>query len=180
MLTITVLGRELFDEAGQEFFRTRDTELRLEHSLVSLSKWESIYRRSFVAYRPQNYEERADYVRCMTLNQNVDPLVYRCLSDKNIWEVNEYIDSPMTATTFSEDNPKPGGGPIITSEQIYGWMIEMGIPFECSKWHLNRLMTLIRVCAANKQPPKKMSQSEIMRSNAELNAKRCAELNTTG
>ncbi|MCM1577927.1 MAG: hypothetical protein NC078_03910 [Ruminococcus sp.] len=178
MLDITVPGRELFDEERNEFYKTRDVTLRLEHSLVSLSKWESMYRRSFINYRPETYDEIADYVKCMTINQNVDPMVYRCLSDKNIWEINEYIDSPMTATTFS-DNSR-GDNRVVTSEQIYGWMIDLGIPFECSKWHLNRLMTLIRVCAAGKSSPKKMSQREIMRQNAELNAKRRAMMNSKG
>ena len=111
----------------------------------------------------------------MTITQNVNPIVYNNLTDKNIEDINEYIDKPMTATTFTSENKSPNRE-IITSELIYYWMFSLNIPMECQKWHLNRLLTLIRVCNIKNQPPKKMSRREIMSRNAQLNAARRKKL----
>ena len=116
----------------------------------------------------------------MTLTQNVDDHVYNLLTIDNIKKVNEYISAPMTATTFSDSNKKSGGNEIITSELIYYWMISLNIPFECQKWHLNKLFTLIKVCSIKNQPPKKMSKKDIMSRNAALNAARRKQMNTKG
>lgn len=180
MLQITIPGIELWDEEHEEFVSTKETTLRLEHSLVSLSKWESKWNKVFLDKKDKTREETIDYIRCMTITQNVDPNVYKYLSDKNIQEINNYISAPMTATYFSEDKTKSNNGEQVTSELIYYWMISLNIPMECQKWHLNRLLTLIKVCNIKNQPPKKMSKREIMSRNAALNAQRRAKLHTKG
>ena len=115
----------------------------------------------------------------MTLNKDVKQEIFYYLSEENVKEINDYISAPMTATTFTNRN-SGSSREIITSELIYYWMISFKIPFECQKWHLNRLLTLIRVCEVKNQPPKKLSKGELMRRNAALNAARKKELNTTG
>lgn len=181
MLRITIPATEKWDESKQEFVYTKEQPLQLEHSLVSLSKWESKWCKPFLTKQSKTDKETIDYVRCMTLTQNVDYEIYENLSSENIEQINKYIDSPMTATWFSEDGKQ--GTPNreqITSELIYYWMIALNIPFECQKWHLNRLLTLIRVCNIKNQPKRKMSKKEIMSRNATLNAARKKRLNTKG
>lgn len=180
MLQITVPADELWDEAKGEFVPVKEQTLQLEHSLISLSKWESKWCKSFFSKKEKTYEETIDYIKCMTLTQNVKPNVYLNLSRENIDEINKYIEAPMTATVFSEDPMRKSSRETITSELIYYWMIALNIPFECQKWHLNRLLTLIRVCEIKNTPPKKMSRREIMSRNAALNAARRKQLNTRG
>lgn len=181
MLKITIPAVELWDEARQEFISSKEQTLQLEHSLVSISKWESKWNKPFLSKVEKTYEETLDYVKCMTLTQNVDPEVYNFLTVDNIEAINKYIEAPMTATTFPPDRHSKGNSEVVTSELIYYWMIALQIPFDkCEKWHLNRLLTLIRVCNIKNSPPKKMSKSEIMRRNAELNAARRKQLNSKG
>ena len=181
MLQITVPAVEGWDESKQEFVNLKEQTLRLEHSLVSLSKWESKWCKSFFSKKEKTYEETLDYIKCMTLTQNVDPDVYTRLTRANVMEINKYIEAPMTATYFSEDKSSGGGGrEQVTSELIYYWMIALNIPPEYQKWHLNRLLTLIRVCEIKNQPPKKMSKGELMRRNSAINAARLKKYNTTG
>ena len=180
MLTITIPAEESWDEQKEEFVITKKAQtLNLEHSLVSLSKWESKWHKPFMT-RDKSTEESIDYVRCMTITQNVDPSVYSRLSIANIKEIEEYIDDPMTATTFSSYGNGGGSREIITAEIVYHSMIALNIPFECEKWHLNRLLTLIKVCNIKNQPGKKMSKGEIIRRNRELNEARKQQLNTKG
>lgn len=180
MLTITIPPCEMWDEAKEEFSYFDGQILQLEHSLVSLSKWESNWCKPFLSSDKKTTEEILDYIRCMTITQNVNPKVYDCLSDENFSEIQRYIDAPMTATTFSIDPSERGGFEIITAEIIYYWMVAFNIPFECQKWHLNRLLTLIKVCERKNRPPKKMSQRSIMSRNARLNAQRRARLKSRG
>lgn len=180
MLQITVPANEQWDEKNEEFIKTQECTLKLEHSLVSLSKWESKWCKPFLGKQEKNYEETIDYIRCMTLTQNVDPNVYYALTEKNIQQVNEYIDAPMTATWFSEDENRKTNNEQITAELVYYWLIALNIPFECQKWHLNRLLTLIRVCNIKNQPPKKMKRDEIIAKQAALNAARRKQLNSKG
>lgn len=180
MLRITIPAVELWDEAKQEFIYTKEQTLSLEHSLVSLSKWESKWCKAFLTKQEKTFEETLDYIKCMTLTQNVDPEVYDHLTNKNIEEINNYIDAPMTATYFSDDKTVKTSREQITAELIYYRMIALNIPFECQKWHLNRLITLIKVCNIKNQPPKKRSRKEIMSRNAALNAARKKQLNTKG
>lgn len=179
MLTITIPALEIYDSSKEEFVSVKKQTLTLEHSLVSLSKWESKWNKPFLSSEDKTTEETLDYIRCMTLTQNVDPLVYARLTKENFDAINAYIDAPMTATTFSTEN-KPGKKEIITAEIIYYWMITIGIPFECQKWHLNRLLTLIKVCSIKDTPSKKMSKRKTMTNNAALNAARRKALGTRG
>lgn len=178
MLELVVLGKEFYDEKKNEFYETKPTKLLLEHSLISLSKWESKWKKPFLS-SDKSPAETIDYIRCMTLTQNVLPEVYDALSEDNINAVVKYIEDPMTATQIKR---KPHGpkGEIVTAELIYYWMVALNIPLECQKWHLNRLLTLIEVCSIKNQPSKKMSKSEILRQNRELNAARRAKYKTKG
>lgn len=180
MLQITVPAREFYNEQTNEFINIKEQTLQLEHSLISLSKWESKWCKSFIDSKDKTDEQMFDYVRCMTLTTNVKPEVYKCLSPDNIRQINEYIEAPMTATYFYEDDNKGGKKETPTAELIYYYMIENNIPFECQKWHLNRLIILIRVCSLKNTPPKKMSRRDIMSRNAALNAARRQKMNSKG
>ena len=180
MLRITIPAVEQWDEAKQEFIYTKEQTLSLEHSLVSISKWESKWCKPFLTKQEKTFEETLDYIKCMTLTQNVDPEVYNYLTNENIKEINEYIGAPMTATYFSDEKTSKTSREQVTAELIYYWMIALNIPFECQKWHLNRLLTLIKVCNIKNQPPKKRSKKDIMSRNAALNAARRKQLNTKG
>lgn len=180
MLRITIPATELWDENKEEFINTKEQTLQLEHSLVSLSKWESKWHKPFLSKDIKTEEEKLDYIRCMTITQNVDPNVYNFIPSNIQEEIKEYIDDKMTATWFNDDKNGKGNAEQITSELIYYWMITQNIPFECEKWHLNRLLTLIKVCNIKSQPPKKMGQKALMSRNAALNAARRKQLNTKG
>lgn len=179
MLTIVVPGIEMFDEQSQEFVSKDDVTLELEHSLASLSKWESIYEKPFLG-KEKTTEETLGYIKCMTLTPNIPDIVFEKLSSENFNDISQYLDSKMTATWFSDAPGAPQSRDIITAELIYYWMITFQIPFECQYWHLNRLFTLIRVCNIKQSKPKKMSRSELASRNRELNARRRAELGTKG
>jgi hypothetical protein len=180
MLQITIPKVELWDDEKQEFVYLKGMTLQLEHSLVSLSKWESKYCKPFLSGDNKTDAETIDYIKFMTLTQNVDPNIYDRLTPEDMAKISEYINAPMTATTFSDEDKKKHNREIVTAELIYYWMIALTIPFECQKWHLNRLLTLIRVCNIKNAPPKKMSKRELMSRNAQLNAARRQKLNTKG
>lgn len=181
MLEIVVPSAELWDEENNQFIYTKEQTLRLEHSLVSLSKWESKWCKPFFSKAEKTKQEIVDYVKCMTLTQNVPDDTYMCLTADNFKEIDNYINAPMTATWFSKEEKASGTSrEQVTSELIYYWMIALGIPSEYQKWHINRLLTLIRVCNIKNQPPKKMSKRDIMSRNAALNAARRKQLNTKG
>ncbi len=179
MLKIVIPGIELYDEKKEEFINTKPQILHLEHSLVSLSKWESKWNKPFLTKDDKTYEETIDYIRCMTITQNISEDTYRLLTSENIQQINEYINLPMTATTFSNQKKTPSKE-VVTAEIIYYWMISLNIPFECQKWHLNRLLTLINVCNIKNQPKKKMSKRDILNRNKALNKARREALNTRG
>lgn len=160
MLQITVPGREYFDERTDTFYTIGECTLQLEHSLLSISKWESKWCKPFLGKESKTEEMTRDYVRCMTLNRDVDPSVYEALSIEDFKKIREYINAPMTATWFSDRDKKTPSRQTITSELIYYWMIAQNIPMECEKWHLNRLFTLIRICAEKNKPQKKMTKSD--------------------
>lgn len=180
MLKITIPARELYDESTNTFISTKEQTLCLEHSLVSLSKWESKWCKPFLEKETKTIDETLDYIRCMTLTQNVDPIIYALITDDIINQVNAYIAAPMTATWFNEKETKKPNREVITNELIYYWMISLGIPIKCEKWHLNRLLTLIRVFDAKNQKQKPMSKRELMSRNAALNASRRHKLNSKG
>ena len=180
MLRITIPATEQWDEANQRFINTKEQTLQLEHSLVSLSKWESKWCKPFLSNKNPSYEETLDYIRCMTITQNVKPEVYSCMTTENINQVIDYINAPMTATTFREDKTAKPNKEIVTAEIIYYWMIANNIPMDREKWHLNRLLTLIRVCNIKNSPPKKRSKADIASEYAALNAARRKQLNSRG
>lgn len=180
MLNITIPKQELYDEEKNEFITMEERSICLEHSLVSVSKWESKWKKPFLSKEKKTLEETIDYIKCMTITQNVDSDIYKYLSQDNIISINNYIDDKMTATTFYDTRKNIGRSETITSELIYFWMISLNIPMECQKWHLNRLLTLIRICNIKNDSGKKMSRNEINSRNAALNAARRKRLNTRG
>lgn len=180
MLKILVKGTEIFNNETCTFYTTKDQTLQLEHSLVSIAKWESKWHKPFLIKEEKTNEEIIDYIRCMTLTQNVDPNVYASLSAENIKQIEEYIDDSMTATWFSNQDNKKKNREIITAEIIYYWMIALNIPPEYQKWHLNRLLTLIEVCNIKNQPPKKMKRKDLINRNKSLNEARRKALNSEG
>lgn len=179
MLILDIPASEFFDDAKEEFVETKAVSLRLEHSLVSVSKWEAKWKVPFLSAKKMTPEQTLDYIKFMTINQNVDPLVYSLLNREHIQKVNDYIADNKTATTFSNVNSAPNRQ-IVTSELIYFWMAQFNIPFECQKWHLSRLMTLIRIASIKNEPEKKMSQRAIMSRNQSLNAARRKAMHTKG
>lgn len=180
MLQVVVPEVDLFDDSTQTFLSSKETRLNLEHSLISLSKWESKWHKPFLTDDKKTTEEIIDYIRCMTVNPNVNPEVYRVINADIIDKVNDYIEDPMTATWFTDNQPNRTSRQIITSEVLYGWMVAFGIPFECEKWHLNRLVTLIRVCEINNSPNKKMPMKKVIDDRRSLNEKRKQEMKTKG
>lgn len=180
MLQVTIPASEYFDEKTGEFNSIRETTLQLEHSLVSVSKWESKWCKPFLGPNEKTVEECIDYVRCMTITQHVDPTVYQFLTQKNFQEINAYIEAPMTATTFSERENKRFSREVVTAEIIYYWMVALNIPFECQKWHLNKLIALVRVCNIKNTPQKKMSRREVTERNRALNEARRKKMHSNG
>lgn len=180
MLTITIPETELWDEFNDEFITIKAQSICLEHSLVSISKWESKWKKPFLTNKEKSYEEFIDYIKCMTITQNVDPKTYTAIDSNNMRKIKKYIEDPMSATTFSENKKSGSKGGTVTSELIYYWMIALNIPYECQRWHLNRLFNLIRICEIKNEPPKKMSKQAILQRNAALNAQRRQKLNTKG
>jgi hypothetical protein len=180
MLRLIIVGDEHFNEEDNTFYTVDDVVIDLEHSLLSLSKWESIYQKPFLSPEPRTSEEIFGYLKAMIVTPDIDPdVVYNCTGE-NIVEIQAYIDSAQSATTFGTMPERRGQGEVITSELIYYWMVAFTIPFECQTWHLNRLFSLIRICNIKNSPQKKMSRNEIAQRNRELNAERRARLGTSG
>lgn len=180
MLKITVPGEEFFDETLQEFNTVGDVVLELEHSLVSLSKWESKWEEPFLGPQEKSTEKTLDYIRCMILTADYPPDTLNNLSDENMRQINAYLESKQSATWFSDDPSAPKSREIITSELIYYWLTVFNIPFEVETWNLNRLFTLIKISNVKNAKPKKMSRAEMADRNRRLNAERKAKLKTSG
>lgn len=179
MLTITIPAIELYDDAKQEFVTSKAYTLQLEHSLVAISKWESKWCVPFLSKNDKTFAESVDYIRCMTITQNVDPTIYEILPNHVVIEVSDYINATMTATTVNSIT-KNHGKEIITSEVLYYYMVALNIPFECQKWHLNRLLMLISICNIKSSPQQKMGKKETINRNKELNAARRNMTNSKG
>jgi hypothetical protein len=180
VLDILLPEREYFNEEQQEFIKVKSEVIQLEHSLVSLSKWESKWCKPFLGKEEKTNEETLDYIRCMTVTKNIDSSVYAGLPETIFEQIANYINAPMTATWFNEHQGSKKRSEVITAEIIYYWMISQNIPMECQKWHLNRLLTLIRVCSLKNQPPKKMGRKEMLSNRRALNEARRSQLNTRG
>ncbi|MBR1720505.1 MAG: hypothetical protein IJ726_08890 [Phocaeicola sp.] len=179
MLELEIPSRELFDDDTQEFRTVKGMVLRLEHSLVSMAKWESKWKKPFLSYVKKTRAEETDYFRCMTISQNVDPEIYHALTNTERQKIRDYMDDSMTATTFYELKKQPPSKDTLTAEVIYYLMFSYQIPKECEKWHLNRLLTLIRVFNVRNSTTK-MSKAEILAHNRKLNKARRAARNTRG
>lgn len=183
MLKIVVPSWEDWDPVNNKFLYGKEVELTLEHSLVSISKWESKYHTPYLSETPKTDDEILYYIKCMTIskpNKEINDDVYKHLSYENIKAIEEYISNPMTATTFSNLPPRRGRREVVTSELIYYWMIALNIPFECQRWHLNRLLTLVQVASIKNQPAKKMKRGDVMAQNRALNAARRAKHHSQG
>lgn len=179
-LTVTFPGRDLYDQETGKFITVKETTVDLEHSLISVSKWESKWKKSYFLKEPMTPEQSLDYISCMCITKGIDPMVFRYMDNHIAKQISDYIADPMTATTITHRNKKPSRE-ILTSEVIYFWMCNFGIPFDpCQKWHLNRLMTLIEVAAAKEQGEQKMPRREMLNQRAMLNAQRRAKYHTKG
>lgn len=173
MLELHIKGRELFDERTFEFTTFKDTTLKLEHSLVSVSKWEEEYKKPFLTEQSKTREETLFYIQCMTINNNVDKGIYNLITDEDILRVDKYIAEQRTATWFNDNaDEHNSNSEQVTSELIYYWMLVYKIPQEYQKWHLSRLMTLIKICNIKNSPSKKMSERETLERYKELNKQR--------
>lgn len=182
MITIIVGTTESYDEEKEEFVEVGGFELEFEHSLASLSKWESIYKKPFLTKNEKTDEETLGYIKAMLLTESPPENWLNQLTRENINALSEYINDDRSATTFNDRDDGNKSKEVITSELIYYWMVAATIPFECEHWHLNRLINLIKICGIKNQDPnkKKMSKSEIAARNRELNAQRRQQLGTKG
>lgn len=183
MLEITVPASEALNTKTNEFIYYKEQKLTLEHSLISISAWEAKHHKPYLNTE-KTTQEVLDYVRCMTINKITDMTVYQRLTPQNIQEITDYISDSMSATWFAEEKEKEGSAKqkkeTITSELIYYWMVAYQIPFECQKWHINRLLTLIRVYTEKNKEPKKKSAKEAAIERRNLNAARKAKSHSKG
>lgn len=180
MLKIIIPGNEFYDETTETFSTVNDVVVELEHSLISVSKWESKFEKPFLGPQEKTSEEVFAYIKAMLLHDNYPEEVLLNLSSENIREINSYIDSKQSATTFGKMPERRGPGEVVTSELIYYWMVAFNIPFECENWHLNRLFSLIRICNIKNGKPQKRSANEIAQRNREINEQRRKQIGTTG
>lgn len=179
MLTLKVAMSDSYNEKTNEFIPTNEFVLELEHSLASVSKWESFFEKPFLSPNPKTPEEKLWYVQAMILTPNFPPGIFHRLTEEHFEKINSYIGAKMTATWFSDREP-PRSREIITAEIIYYWMVSLNIPFECQYWHLSRLLALVRVCNQKNAPAKKMGRNEAARRQRELNQQRRAKLMSNG
>lgn len=177
MLHLTIPKQEIYNDSLEEFQTVGPFNLQMEHSLLSISKWESKTKKSFFR-QESTVEDTILYFKCMTINK-VDDVAFSLLTQENVREIREYIDDSKTATTFKNTNEKKSRE-LITSELVYYWMTTMNIPFEAEKWHFSRLITLIRIHTAKNTPQKKRSKSELLAENRAINEARRKQFNTKG
>jgi len=180
VLTIRVAMTEVFNDDTQMFEVGESFELELEHSLASVSKWEQSFEKPFLGPDDKTLEETLAYIMLMSVDPKTPPEVFAKLSRENFEEINQYINAKMTATWFREDKNQPPSREIITAEVVYHWMIHYNVWLEAEHWHLNKLLTLIRVCNEKNKPPKKMNRRQQIAERQRLNAERLAQGNYRG
>jgi hypothetical protein len=176
MLEIDVVLEDFYDETTERFVPSKSETVRLEHSLVSVSKWEAVWEQAFLGSKEKTTDQTVSYIKMMIVGAEPPPGVFQKLLEKHIEQVKEYVGAAMSATKLSTDKNAPSSKEIVTSELIYYWMISLNVPVEFEHWHLNRLITLIRVINLKNTPKKKMSNSE----RRALNRQRLAKHNTRG
>jgi hypothetical protein len=180
VLELVVEGKEYYDEDKEEFVYPESFTLKLEHSLLSLSKWEQKYEKPFIDKVDKTPEEVVDYIEMMILNEDYPPDILNRLTDEHAQQIMAYTDAKMTATTFRESVQGRNSGEYITNELIYYWIFALEMPIEVESWHLNRLFTQIKVMNTKQQKPKRMSPTNAAAERRRLNAQRKAELNSAG
>lgn len=180
MLRLEVAKAEFYNEITEEFEYIEPTILEIEHSLISISKWEARWHKPFLSTEEKTVEQINHYLRCMTINRNISEEVYKALTPQHYKAIQDYMSDPMTATVIKDGSKSKGNAETLTSELIYYYMFAHNIPLECERWHINRLLTLIRVCNIKSAPPKKKPEREVLRDQAALNAARRKQLNTKG
>ena len=180
MLTLKVAQTEYFDDDKQEFVKVGGFTLELEHSLVSLSKWESKFEKPFLDNKPKTNEEALAYIECMIISPEYPENILDYITQDHVHEINAYIDAKMSATWFNDKGPQRRSSEQITSELVYFWMLSYQIPNECENWHLNRLFNLIKICSIKNAKPKKVGKSEQLKQQRDLNAQRRAAMGTSG
>lgn len=179
MLELTIPTTKMFNEQTGEITVLGGGTIKLEHSLAAISKWEAIVKKPFLEQESMTAQQLLLYIKCMS-EDTIDDKILAGITDKNIEDISDYISDSMTATWFKEDHKKTGGKRIVTSELIYYWMATVGIPFECDKWHFNRLMTLIRIAGEEQKPSEKMDKKALAKRNRSLNAARRAKMHSRG
>ena len=180
MLQITIPAARMWDEVKEEFVYAEEVTLELEHSLVSLSKWESKHHKAFLTKKEKTAEEHLDYIKCMTLTEDVPDEVYARLTQENIDQIVAYIEDPMSATYFFDDKKQSPSRDVMTAEYIYYCMFANNIPLDFENRHLNQLIAIIKMCALKSSPPKKMSKSDIANRHRQINAANRAKYHTKG
>lgn len=182
MLKIHIPETEAYSNEYNRFINVKETDITLEHSLISISKWEAKYHKAFLDEKVEKTnDELIDYIRFMSLTSNVDPNAFMVIPNDEMNRILNYIKDSQSATTFTDSKTGKASRDIITSELIYYWMVALQIPFECQKWHINRLLTLVKICNIKNNPDKKkMSRNEIYAQNRMLNAQRRAKLHSKG
>lgn len=184
MFVLNIKEKVLWNEKDQEFVTISPYTIKIEHSLLSIRKWESKWHKPFMTQTQKTQAEQKDYVRCMTIGYELPEEVYATLDAQEMNEVFTYMNEPMTATWFSENDQKQAkskmGSETVTYEIVYYWMSKLNIPYDCEKWHINSLMTLIKVSMLKEQPSKKMSKRDVMSQNRALNEQRKAKMKSKG
>ena len=179
-LTVTIEGKQFVDNDNNIISEPSDV-LVLEHSLISISKWEAIWKKPYLeSFKESSNEELYSYIQCMVIKGNADMSVLRRIKRSQYEKILDYINDSMTATTVKKKENDMSVSNFTTSELIYAWMVQLQIPWEAQKWHLNRLMMLISVLDRMNQPAKKRSEKQLISDYAKINAMNRARFKSKG
>lgn len=182
------LGDELFDEETNTFLHPVGKKLHLEHSLLSISKWEAEWEIPFLN-TDKTSEQSLSYIKCCVLDDDFDELLLNTLSDKNILDFNAYLSKGMTAKKIIDlrsslsqkrKSRRPASQKALTSEDIYYSMIQFHVWKECEEWPLQRLLSLLQLCSLKSNSTGEMSKSDQAKFYREENARRKAKYHTNG